>query len=44
MSMPIIEAASRSYDVARIAFPIRVFAIRNVSRIISATVIATTIT
>ena len=44
VSMPIIDAASRSYDVARIALPTRVRATRKVSRIISATVIATTIT
>ena len=29
MSMPIIAAASRSYDVARIAFPVRVLLTRN---------------
>ena len=35
MSMPIIAAASRSYDVARIAFPVRVLLTRNQSTAMS---------
>ena len=35
MSMPIIAAASRSYEVARIALPVRVLLTRNHSTTIS---------
>ena len=41
-SMPIIAAASRSYAVARIAFPTRVYDTKTVSAAINATVVTMT--
>ena len=44
VSIPIIAAASRSYEVARIAFPICVLATSTVRATISPTVVERTIT